>query len=172
MKTAIILLLLLALSFTVQSIRAADSTYQLEGGGSVAVDPDTKRATVTRDGVSTPLHDGTHQTQDGTTLIIRRGVTVIPNEPPPPPREPEELAAEHWEGAPIVGYSPCERLVRTVCGKQDQCADIEGCALARQLLDMETQERNSSENRNRMSFTSGQCVEMTPDTGLFPACGK
>jgi hypothetical protein len=120
--------------------------------------------------VSAPLYDGTHRAEDGSILIIRQGVTTIPYEAPAQPGEAKEAPAELWEGAPIVGYSPCERLVQKVCGKQNRCDGIEGCKLARQLLDMEKEERNASGSRNRMTYTSGQCAEMTPDTELFPTC--
>ena len=151
---------------------AADETWQLEGGGSVTIDPDTKRATLNRDGVATPMYDGTHRTQDGEVLIIRQGITTIPHVIPESPRPPEEVPAEQWEGAPIVGYSPCEKLVRRVCGKQDQCAQAGGCRLARQLLDMEDEERTTASSRSRMTFTSGQCMESGDDAELFPICDK
>ena len=169
MRNTVIRLLACLLLTGGQQLPAAEPTYQLQDGGSVTVDPDTKRATVTRDGVTTPLYDGTHLTKDGNVLIIRQGITTIPNDIPPPRPEPES-PAEQWEGAPIIGFSPCEKLVRKVCGKHNSCAQTEGCKLAVQLLDMETEERMASGSRNRMTFTSGQCIEATPDTEMFPAC--
>lgn len=169
MKNTVVSLLACCLLVGGHQVPAAERTYQLEGGGSVTVDPDTKRATVTRGGVTTPLYDGTHRTRDGNVLIIRQGVTTIPRDIPPPRPKPES-PAEQWEGAPIIGFSPCEKLVRKVCGKHNSCAQTEGCNLALQLLDMETEERMASGSRNRMTFTSGQCIEATPDTATFPAC--
>lgn len=169
MKIAALLLILCLPALPVPPALAADE-YQLENGGRVVVDTDTKRATVTRDGVTTPLYDGTHRAADGSILVIRQGITTIPYEAPPPPREAKEQSAETWEGAPIIGFSPCERLVQDVCGRQDQCADTEGCALARQLLGMEKEERDASEQRNRMTYTSGQCTESGKDSEIFPAC--
>ena len=96
----------------------AQWTSQLEAGGTVSVDPTTNRATVTRDGVSTPLWDGVHRLQDGSAVTVRSG-QVVPNEailrarkPQPPPTD----QAESWVGIPIVGASPCEQLVQRVCG--------------------------------------------------------
>ena len=172
MKYRFVRLLVLVLLPAVQSVPAAEPSYRLEGGGSVTVDPDTKRATVTRDGVSTPLYDGAHRTEDGNVLIIRRGITTIPGYIPPPPPAPKEVPAEQWEGAPIVGYSPCEKLVRRTCGRRNQCADYEGCELARQLLEMENEERDAAASRSRMTFTSGQCIEATPDIEVFTLCDR
>ena len=148
---------------------AADSQYQLQRGGTVTVDPDTNRATVTHDGISTPLWDGTHRLDDGSILIIRRG-TSVPREPMAVPRVIPETEAEKWAGAPIVGYSPCEQLVQRSCGPGNECLEQEGCNLARQLLTMEQEERAASDRPNRMTFTSGQCQEVEKDRELFPYC--
>jgi hypothetical protein len=163
-------LLVLALILPVNAAHAADPEYRTQSGGTVQVDPDTNRATITRGGVTTPLWDGTHRMEDGSILIINRGVAVPDEkilesrEPSPPPE------AEMWLGAPIVGYSPCEQLVRHVCGGKNQCAKSEGCNLARQLLDMEEDERDASERPNRMTYTSGQCKHVATDIRTFPPC--
>jgi hypothetical protein len=169
MNQVLAMLMLLALAQPVPVAQAAGPDYRLEGGGQVVVDPATKRATVTRDGVTTPLYDGTHRAEDGTVLIIRNGIATIPNEAPPPPARKAE-PPEQWEGAPIIGFSPCEKLVHRSCGLQEQCADAEGCSLARQLLGMEKEERKASDRHNRMTYTSGQCQESMKDVVLFPAC--
>jgi hypothetical protein len=148
---------------------AADPQYSLQGGGAVTVDPDSNRASVTRGGVTTPLWDGTHRLDDGSILIIRRG-TSVPHEGVAEPRRIPELASEQWEGAPIVGYSPCEKLVHRACGLHDECLEQEGCNLARQLQSMEQDERTESENPNRMTYTSGQCQNVSKDMELFPYC--
>ena len=169
MKSMLGLLLLLVLPMP--PVLAAGSNFSLQNGGAVSVDPDTNRATVTRDGITTPLWDGTHRMQDGSILIINNGITV-PNKAI---LEPEQLPVpeeQEWEGAPIVGYSPCEKLSRRVCGKENQCGDTEGCILARQLLGMEQDERAVSESPNRMSYTSGQCLNVETDVELFPVCAQ
>jgi len=169
MKSTIELLLLLMLILPMNAALAADPTYKLQNGGTVTVDPDTNRATITRDGITTPMWDGTHRMQDGSTLIINSGITV-PNQTILESRELPVQEAEEWEGAPIVGYSPCEKLVRRVCGKENQCGEIEGCNLARQLLEMEDSERTASKFRSRMTHTSGQCLNMMKDGEVFPIC--
>lgn len=171
MRSTTRLLLFLVLVLPANTIWAADPNFTLQKGGEVSVDPNTNRATVTRGGVTTPLWDGTHRLDDGSVLIINRGVTV-PNRTILESRRPSPPEAEDWEGAPIAGYSPCEKLARRVCGKQDQCGEIEGCTLARQLLDMEQDERAASANLNRMTYTSSQCQNVMKDAELFPHCAQ
>jgi hypothetical protein len=144
-------------------------TSTLEDGGTVTVDPDTNRATVIRNGIEAPLWDGTHRMQDGSSLITNRGIAVpntsiIESRRQPPPK------TEEWEDVNIVGYSPCEQLARQICGQLGECADVEACGLAHQLLEMEIQERNESSNRNLMTYTSGQCLKAIRDKENFPAC--
>lgn len=166
MKYAILFLFILAPALPVL---AADTGTGMQNGGAVTVDPSTNRATITRDGVTTPLWDGAHQMQDGSILIIRQGISVN-REPVPGTRLPPIPKAAEWEGAPIVGHSPCEKLVYRVCGKQDRCGECEACNLARQLLTMEQDERTASDNRNRMTYTSGECRQVNADRELFPSC--
>ena len=143
-------------------------TSTLLGGGVVTVDPDTRRATVTRDGVTTPLWNGVHRMQDGSALIVNQGEAVagVPTPGPmhqlPPP--------EDWEGALISGYSPCEQLTHYVCGPQNECATAEACAASRQLLAMEQQERASAADHSRMTYTSGQCLKARNDETYFSTC--
>ena len=149
--------------------QAAEWSSTLEDGSTVSVDPDTNRATVNRNGVKTPLWNGVHRMQDGSSLIVNRGIavpteTIIESRRLPPPE------IEEWEDVNIVGYSPCEQLVRQVCGKQDQCANVEACDPARQLLAMEQQERHASSNPNLMTYTSGQCLNAMKDKEYFGIC--
>jgi hypothetical protein len=163
-------LLFMLLSLPLHTAGAADAYFGMEGGGRVVVDPDTNRATITRQGVTTPLWDGTHRMEDGSILIIRHG-EVVPNQPILEAGErPEPKAEEEWKVEPIVGYSPCEKLVRQVCGREDQCAGSEGCNLARQLLNMEHDERAAADSPNLTTYTSGRCRSVQNDTKLFPDC--
>ena len=138
-------------------------------GNEITVDPDTNRATVNVDGVTTQLWEGTHRLQDGSVLIIRKGIAV-PNKEILRLRELPLPEPEEWEDVPIVGYSPCEKLVRRVCGKQGQCVDAKGCNPSQQLLSMERQEREASANRNLMTYTSGQCLKADVDKAFFSTC--
>lgn len=150
---------------------AAEWNSKLLDGSTVTVDPDTNRATITRDGVTTPLWNGVHRTQDGSSLIVNRGIAtpneaIIESRRLPPPK------TEEWEDMNIVGYTPCEQLVRRVCGQQGECLDAEACDPAQQLLAMEDEERNSARNRNLMTFTSGQCLSALKDREYFKACDR
>lgn len=157
----------------IRSGMAREWSSTLDGGGTVTVDPRTRRATVTRGGIQTPLWDGVHKLQDGSTIIIRSGVAVptVPMLEAEQP-QPEAPKLKVWIGAPIVGYSPCERLVRKVCGSNDECATAAGCEPARQLLTMENEERQANSSPNIMTFSSAQCQEAHQDTSLFSACGQ
>ncbi len=166
---AIPLLSLLALILMLLPVFPAAADSGLQGGGTVTVDPNTNRATITRDGVSAPLWDGTHLMEDGSVLIIRQGVSV-PKESVVDTRKRPIPKAAQWEGMLIVGYSPCEKLVQQTCGMDNQCEDTEACSLARQLLGMEQDEREASESHNRMTYTSGECREVSVDKTLFPVC--
>ncbi len=166
---------LLMFAVTLSVSRAAGWSAPLVGGGEVRVDPRTNRATVIRNGVETQLWDGAHRLQNGSTLIIRSGQAV----PNPAilgarrrPVSPERPRAEQWVGVPIAGYSPCERLVRRVCGLNQECSGAEPCAPARQLLETEQRERQASRNPNYMTYASGQCKEADHDRVYFFTCGQ
>jgi hypothetical protein len=167
-KTRLLSVLLLAAA---SMTHAAEPTFGMPGGGTVTVDPDTNRATIQRDGATAPLWDGIHRMQDGSILIIRQGV-VVPNEPVLGARERPGEEEEDWPVEPIVGYSPCERLVRRVCGRGDECTDTEACDLARQLLTMEAEERDQNTTRYLTTYTSNRCLSVEKDTGLFPDCAR
>jgi hypothetical protein len=166
--TAAVILLFSAMSLSTSI--AADWSSGLQGGGTVTVDPDTRRATITRDGVSSPLWNGVHRLQDGSAMIVNDGEVVTgasvdrPRQLPPP--EPSD-----WEGMPIAGYSPCEQLSHRVCGLHKECATAESCNLAQQLLSMERDERSKAEDGSRMTYTSGQCVKARQDDVYFAQCG-
>jgi hypothetical protein len=151
--------------------QAVEWTSTLLDGSTVTVDPDTNRATVTREGVTTPLWNGVHRTQDGSALIINRGIAV-PNEPIIESRRVPPPKTEEWEDVNIIGYTPCEQLVRRVCGRQGECLDAAACDPAQQLLDMEDEERNTAANRNLMTFTSGQCLSAMKDREYFSQCER
>jgi len=159
------------------AVSAAEWSSTLKGGGTVTVDPRTNRISVQKHGVQTPLWDGVHRLEDGSSITVRSG-QVVPNEQilrargqPDVPEESEGPGAEVWIGAPIVGFSPCEKLVRRVCGENQQCAGQDGCAAATQLVEMEQQERAAQATASRMTYSSGQCQEADRDRQFFATCG-
>ena len=166
MARSIIIAILAAGAFTAQ---AGNWSTRMLNGNEVMVDPNTNRATVTVEGITTQLWEGTHRLQDGSILVIRNGIAV-PNKKILETRELPVPEPAEWEDLPIVGYSPCEKLVRRVCGKEGQCVDARGCNPSQQLLSMERQERESSSNRNLMTYTSGQCLKAENDQEFFASC--
>lgn len=73
------------------------------------------------------------------------------------------------QGAAVKKDSPCDLLVLRVCGGGDVCAGAQSCTLARQLLEMETDERLVGSDPNAPTATGGQCREaMTND--FFKPC--
>lgn len=149
---------------------AAEWTGTLKGGGQVSVDPQTNRATVTRQGVTSQLWDGVHRLKDGSYIIVNSG-QAIPNKEILDARTPDQRRdIEAWHGGRIEGYSPCERLVHRVCGFTLACADRPACDPALQLLEMENSERASSPDQNLMTYTSNQCQQADTDAGFFSSC--
>jgi hypothetical protein len=151
----------------------AQWSSSLEGGGTVSVDPQTNRATVTRDGVSTTLWDGVHRLSDGSTITVRSGQAMPNNaiiESRRQLQEPIEDPAMGWVGSPITGLSPCEQLERKVCGVNGLCKQVEACQLAGQLLKNESDERTTALNPDVMTYSSGRCGESLRDDLYFKAC--
>lgn len=165
--------LLLVTALLVVPAPAAHSggwTGTLKGGGQVSVDPGTNRATVTRKGMQSQLWDGVHRLDDGSYIIVNSG-QVIPNQAildARTPAQPRDIEA--WEGTPIEGYSPCERLVHRVCGFTLSCVDQPACEPALQLLEMENGERAAGPDPNLMTYTSNQCQQADTDAGFFTSC--
>jgi hypothetical protein len=149
---------------------AADPwTARLEQGGEVRVDPSTNRPTVVIGGDEVQLWDGVHRLQDGRELTVESG-RVVPNREILQAREPWPEPALPGKGAgrPIVGVSPCERLVARVCGADGSCSDSTACGPARQLLAMEREEQQKAGTPDRTTFTSAKCVEALRDAFFTP----
>ncbi len=144
---------------------------QLQDGSRVQVDPNTNRPVVSSPrGAVTPLWDGVHRLQDGTSITVRDGV-MVPN------REVIELRrgppAATTQSFPASGAPPCTVLVRKVCGLSDQCAGMAACAHARQLrgigLEEERESAATGVTRGFMQ-TPAQCAEALRDEAFFMPC--
>jgi len=142
---------------------------ELQGGGEVRVDPRTQRPTVQMDGRETQLWDGVHQLEGGRELRVESG-RVVPNEEILETRERwPEPALPPEPGPAIEGASPCERLVRKVCGSGGACGDATACGPARQLWDMEREEQRRLGTPGHQTYTSNKCAEALRDD-FFTAC--
>jgi hypothetical protein len=131
----------------------------LQDGSQVSIDPNTGRATVsTSRGAQTMLWDGVHKLQNGRTIIVRDGV-VVPDVP--------MANARRAVPTPLAGgqASPCTVLQRTSCGLGNECAQTEGCRLAKQLVQFESEEPPGS-----LSTTSAQCREALGQGDTFKPC--
>ena len=161
MRVLLVILLLTASHASAQSWQS-----RLQDGSRVEVDPRTNRATVqSAQGVVTPLWDGVHKLEDGSTIIIRSGV-MVPN------TEVVRLRREGRAepGGFVKGVSSCLTLVRKVCGLHDECLDQQSCDHAKQLRSIELEEEREHSSRSLMQ-TPSQCVEALEDEAFFVPCG-
>jgi hypothetical protein len=113
-------------------------------------------------GHTRPLWDGIHRLRDGSSITVRNGVlqsdALLPD-------ALQEL--RRTEGGL---YTRCEALVRKVCGERQECASAPGCGPARQLLDMERQERRPDSPGSVVTSTSELCNDALGDEEFFAPC--
>lgn len=144
---------------------------KLDDGSVIHVDPSTNRTTVTSpEGVTTPIWDGVHRLQDGSTVTTNNGI-IVPTEQiwhsrQPVPPKPIEVSTEP--------SSECLMLEEAVCGPSNACADDEPCRLARQLLKFDQEEAVDINAGVVMSDRSmpGQCRQAFRDSKTFPPCKR
>lgn len=144
---------------------------RLQDGRPIKVNPSTNKVTVfSREGLATPLWDGVHRLEDGSTITVRSGVMVPNREVLDLRRRPRsETAVEVTQ----EDAAPCRLLVRKVCGLTDECADSAPCGPARQLLRMREQETRggvSAPHMERPMLTLRQCQEALLDEAFFAPC--
>jgi hypothetical protein len=70
---------------------------------------------------------------------------------------------------PEVKDTPCKKLVNRVCGESGRCGTGPACDPARQLLDMENQERLESADPAARTQTGAQCEEAM-NNAFFTPC--
>lgn len=143
---------------------------QLQDGGRVLVDPETRRATGLIDGEQQPLWDGVHRLEDGSTIIVRDGVAV-----------PSAPMLERWDRdakpEPVYAQRFCDQLVRKTCGFDDACSATAPCLQARSLL-TESRSEQLSEHaasqdaniRHSQTATGERCRAALDQEVQFPAC--
>ncbi len=148
-------------------------TAPLERGGQVEVDPRTNRPVIIQDGRQIQLWDGVHKLDDGSVIRIQGGQVVPttdmldqpgapqtplePNASPDDAQVPDETS--HAGINPLTGASLCEQLVLRVCGATRSCWSTPACDAARQLRDLEQEDRISGGDPNRPTPTSQHCSE-------------
>lgn len=158
-------------------------TAPLERGSQVEVDPRTNRAVIIQDGRPIQLWDGVHRLDDGTVIRIQRG-QVVPttdmlDRPPGAPQTPLEPDASPDDAnvpnetsqagiQPLTGISLCEQLVLRACGATRGCWLAPACDAARQLRDMEQEDRLRGGDPNRPNQTSQQCSESLTNAFFAP----
>ncbi|MDJ0863054.1 MAG: hypothetical protein QNJ82_12560 [Gammaproteobacteria bacterium] len=70
------------------------------------------------------------------------------------------------------GSTPCGQLVSKVCGSENRCAGQPACPLARQLFDLEYQDRLKSLRPEQITEAGKQCREALTDSRAFAACPR
>jgi hypothetical protein len=75
-------------------------------------------------------------------------------------------------GRPQSAAKPtaCEQLVWKVCGLSDECAERRGCGPARQLLQLELEERRASANPDAATQSTAECGRALLDGDFFARC--
>jgi hypothetical protein len=147
---------------TVWGAQADSWEGRLRGGGMVEVDPQTHRPVVRHRGGNTQLWNGVHEMDDGSVIIVRDGVVV-----------PDERMLHSWSSGDqaLTAEMPvhCGELVRRVCGFGDECSGTLACTTARQLLNLEQDERSGAPY-GHVSASSAACKAGLADSAQFPAC--
>jgi hypothetical protein len=143
----------------------------LQDGSVVNVDPGTNRATVTNSrGVSTPIWNGVHRLEDGSTITTSNGI-IVPNQQILESRQPMAPKPMTVSTEPS---SECRMLHEAVCGADDACADMQACQLANQLLQFDQDEaRDINSGRVIADRTvPSQCRQAFHDSVKFPPCKR
>jgi hypothetical protein len=160
-------------------------TSQLQGGGEIVVDPDTRRPVFIQNGVQTQLWDGVHRLDDGSVVTVKEG-RVVPTQqmldaPSAAPetddatQEPTAEAEPPLDGrAPppagdLGGASRCEVLVLRMCGADRRCSRSPACLAARQLGELEREERIRGAGPEAMLAIAAQCEEAAA-SAFFEPC--
>ncbi|TVQ93756.1 MAG: hypothetical protein EA400_01955 [Chromatiaceae bacterium] len=155
-------LLLLAL---LPSALAESWQGALQRGGTLTVDPGSRRALIEQDGRERPLWDGVHRLEDGSTVTIRDGIAV-----------PTAAMLDTWRGGPVPAATYidryCQQLVRKTCGFDNACNHGAACLRARTLLAAEGREQRDlplTAGSHPQTDTSGRCRAALAEPD-FTAC--
>jgi hypothetical protein len=138
-----------------------------------------------QNGVQTQLWDGVHRLDDGSVVTVRDGRVVPTQQMIDTPRaapEAEEAAPEPTTDAepPLLarpaaprgelgGATACEVLVLQMCGADRRCSRSPACLAARQLGDLEREERIRGADPDAMRAIAAQCEEAAA-SDFFEPC--
>jgi hypothetical protein len=170
-RSDLALVLLVVLATIAPCALGQSWSSRLQDGSRIEVDPRTNRAMVySPSGVVTPLWDGVHRLEDGSSITVRSGI-MVPN------REVLELR----QGVPagpgpafVAGHSsPCVILVRKVCGLHEECAGHPACSYAKQLrgIELDEQREGPASSSGGVLETPTQCADALKDEEFFVPCG-
>ncbi len=139
----------------------------LRDGSMVRIDPATHRALrYTQNGAS-PLWDGTHRLSNGSVIIVKDGVVV-------PDQTVMDSMAQVPGTSPVAPGRPmCLKLVKKVCGSNNECSDSPACSPARQLLSLENDEVRQlgiQPGEPGLLETARQCREALQNESFFTPC--
>lgn len=144
---------------------ADDQAIMLQDGSSFSVDPVTQKA-IRLDEPGTPLWDGVHRLNDGSVMIVRDGVVISGG-------TMQETSTEQAEIVPAAEdeykISPCIQLSINSCGFNGECKDSTACLTARQLVNLELEEKLRGVTDIGVS-TTDQCREALTDHETFAIC--
>lgn len=157
-------------------VQAEAWNADLEGRGAVRIDPQTykpvyiqhSQALWQQGDSSTPLWDGVHKLDDGSTITVRAGVVV-----------PNETMYQAWSSPPQTAESPsnaCENLMRLVCGANGGCSRDKPCELAKQLHHLQSGDAAAESGNDKKSACDlcayDECQQALLDKITFPDCSK
>ncbi|CAK0766567.1 exported hypothetical protein [Gammaproteobacteria bacterium] len=155
-------LFLLLVTVVVPTV-VADNNMRLQDGTPIFIDETSRGVYVLEGNIRRPLWGGVHRLENGSSLTVNGGILInefhAVNENTPRHGPP---------GAP----SRCEVLVTQVCGSEDKCATHRGCQSARQLLEMEKNERPPGDPPSLITPSSDSCIEALRDIAYFVPCSK
>jgi hypothetical protein len=134
---------------------------KLHDGSQVSIDSNTNKVVRRAEGAVTPLWDGVHKLDNGAVIIVRDGVVV---------KDQVIIEAQQEQERDRLNAA-CMQLVKKVCGMHNECDSLPACDPARQLLEMERNELNSSWSGVILE-SSTHCLEALANENFFKACDR
>jgi hypothetical protein len=134
---------------------------KLQDGSQISIDTNTNKVIRDTQGETSPLWDGVHKLDNGAVIIVRDGVVV---------KDQVVIEAQREQERDRLNAA-CMQLVKKVCGMHNECDSHPACDPARQLLEMEHDELNSSWS-GVMLESSTHCLEALSNESYFQPCDR